>query len=111
MAAKLVQFVMMVPAAITERFAMWAQDIGTNPACVIGKPITLTLTKDDGEAYTDSTYHAQMYRAIAAYRDGEAWAQKYPALGCLTVRYIHKRTALTLTKRIAPAVVTPPTKK
>jgi len=107
MAAKLTQFTMMVPAAITERFAQWMQDIGSNPACIIGKPIALTLTKPDGDAYTDSTYHAQAYRAIAAAKDGEAWIARYPAVSCFMVRYIHKRTALVLMRRpvavVAPA--------
>ena len=107
MAAKLIQFTMTVPAAITERFAAWMQDIGSNPDCIVGKPITLTLTKPDGEPYTDSTYHAQTYRAIAAMRDGEPWIARYPAVSCFSVRYIHKRTALVLVKRPLVAPVAP----
>ena len=107
MAAKLIQFAMTVPAAITERFAAWMQDIGSNPDCIVGKPIMLTLTKPDGEAYTDSTYHAQAYRAIAAMRDGEAWIAPYPAVSCFSVRYIHKRTALVLVRRPVAPVAKP----
>jgi hypothetical protein len=96
---ELIQFDMAVPDAITERFAKWFQVVASNPAIVPGKPIGLSLKTPDGDTYKDSTFHAQMYRALKAYKDGAKWAQAYPALARGKVRYIHKRTALTVTSK------------
>ena len=96
---RLIQFDMPIPDDITLRFTKAICRLSHDGNVILGKPIGCPIAKPSGEAYTDSTYHAQCYRAIAARKAGAAWTKAYPELDLFSVKYVQKRTRLVLNKR------------
>jgi len=93
----IIQYDAAVPATITERFCewlIWVLSQARGGKVTAGKPIALTLTKPNGEPYSDSTFHTQV-NTVLHRRD---MVERYPDLKLFRVRYLHKRTTLYLTK-------------
>lgn len=86
------QYDAVVPARITERFTAWLLYVADKVAP--SKPIELTLTKPNGQPYSDSTYHTQ----VNAVLHNVELLHKYPVLADYRVRYLAKKTTLYMTK-------------
>jgi len=95
----LIQFDMPIPDDITLRFTKALCSLARDGNVVLNKPIGCPISKPNGEPYSDSTFHAQAYRACAARKAGAAWTKAYPELELFAVRYVQKKTRLVLTKR------------
>lgn len=96
---RLVQFDMPIPDDITLRFCKALCALAHNTAVVLNKPLGCPIDKPNGEPYSDSTYHAQAYRARAARKAGAPWTKNYPELDLFDVRYVQRKTRVVLTKR------------
>jgi hypothetical protein len=103
----LIQFDLPIPDDITLRFTKALCKLAHDGNVILNKPIGCPISKPSGKAYTDSTFHAQTYRAIAARKAGAAWTKNYPELDLYAVKYIQRRTRLVLMRHAANAKTSP----